>query len=427
VHHELPTGSVTLLFTDVEGSTKLLRELGAEAYAQALAAHRQVIREACAHHDGVEVDTQGDAFFVAFATAPAALAAAAELTEAHASGPIRVRVGLHTGTLLHFFWTSRGAWAEEHERLRGLLALDGLPRQSRAELLVRLSDVEMHLGRVEAGGVTARKAQALAEPGTEPHWLAVAELAFHALHRGDAEEAVRLGRQALEEAERLDDTVRIWAIGHLATILMGVNRAQEARPVYERFVHEARRSGLQNFEAVGLADLGWLDLLEHDYESARAAYAAALTQLRGRGDKYYELETLRGLGLASLGLGKRGEARAVLAEMLELALAATQTYSLYVAQALSGIALAASPAEADRAALLRGAVARLSSDADVVTNAYFRGDELDCHFESQLVALLGEEAWEREKTAGSTMTLEQAIALAQSLAGHSAQAVAAEP
>jgi class 3 adenylate cyclase len=100
VLQELPTGTVTFLFTDVEGSTKLLHDLGAEAYAQALAAHRQVIREACSGHDGVEVDTQGDAFFVAFATAPAALAAAAEFTEALASGPIRVRVGLHTGTPL---------------------------------------------------------------------------------------------------------------------------------------------------------------------------------------------------------------------------------------------------------------------------------------------------------------------------------------
>jgi class 3 adenylate cyclase len=100
VHRELPTGTVTLLFTDVEGSTKLLHELGAESYAEALAAHRRVIREACARHDGVEVDTQGDAFFVAFATAPAALAAAAELTEALSCGPVRVRVGLHTGTPL---------------------------------------------------------------------------------------------------------------------------------------------------------------------------------------------------------------------------------------------------------------------------------------------------------------------------------------
>ena len=97
---DLPTGTVTFLFTDVEGSTKLLHELGAEAYAEALAEHRRVIREACAHHDGVEVDTQGDAFFIAFPTAPGALAAAEELTRELASGQIRVRSGLHTGTPL---------------------------------------------------------------------------------------------------------------------------------------------------------------------------------------------------------------------------------------------------------------------------------------------------------------------------------------
>ncbi len=56
------------------------------------------LRAAFAAHGGVEVDTQGDAFFVAFPTAPGALAAAAELTEALADGPIRVRVGVHTGT-----------------------------------------------------------------------------------------------------------------------------------------------------------------------------------------------------------------------------------------------------------------------------------------------------------------------------------------
>ena len=63
---ELPSGTVTFLFTDVEDSTKLLRELGAERYAEALAEHRRVIREACGAEDGVEVDTQGDAFFFAF-------------------------------------------------------------------------------------------------------------------------------------------------------------------------------------------------------------------------------------------------------------------------------------------------------------------------------------------------------------------------
>jgi predicted ATPase len=97
---DLPTGTVTFLFTDVEGSTKLLHLLGAEAYAEALAEHRRVIREACAAEGGVEVDTQGDAFFFAFPTGPGALAAAAALMEALAPGAIHVRLGLHTGTPL---------------------------------------------------------------------------------------------------------------------------------------------------------------------------------------------------------------------------------------------------------------------------------------------------------------------------------------
>src|SRR4051794_41940517 len=74
----IPAGTVTFLFTDVEGSTRLLDELGPEQYADALATHRRVLRAAFAAHGGDEVDTQGDAFFVAFPTAPGALAAAAE-------------------------------------------------------------------------------------------------------------------------------------------------------------------------------------------------------------------------------------------------------------------------------------------------------------------------------------------------------------
>jgi predicted ATPase/class 3 adenylate cyclase len=97
---DLPRGTVTFLFTDVEGSTKLLHELGPEAYAEALAGHRAVIREAAESHGGVEVDTQGDAFFIAFPTAPGALAAAAAARDALRSGPIRVRMGLHSGAPL---------------------------------------------------------------------------------------------------------------------------------------------------------------------------------------------------------------------------------------------------------------------------------------------------------------------------------------
>jgi len=72
---DLPTGVVTLLFTDVEGSTQLLHELG-DDYGEALLEHRRRLRAAFADHDGVEVDTQGDAFFVAFGRASDAVAAA---------------------------------------------------------------------------------------------------------------------------------------------------------------------------------------------------------------------------------------------------------------------------------------------------------------------------------------------------------------
>lgn len=98
VPKHLPYGTVTFLFTDVEGSTKLLHELGAEAYASVLAEHRRLLRNAFAHHGGVEVDTQGDALFYAFPTAPGALEAARDGQEALAPGPIRVRIGIHTGT-----------------------------------------------------------------------------------------------------------------------------------------------------------------------------------------------------------------------------------------------------------------------------------------------------------------------------------------
>jgi len=98
VERALPAGTVTFVFTDVEGSTRLMQRLGADAYAHALVQHRRVLREAFARHDGVEVDTQGDSFFIAFSTAPAALAAAAEAQQMLAPGPIRVRMGIHTGT-----------------------------------------------------------------------------------------------------------------------------------------------------------------------------------------------------------------------------------------------------------------------------------------------------------------------------------------
>src|SRR3990172_4472410 len=96
MRRSLPAGVVTFLFTDVEGSTRLLRQLG-ETYAGALQEHRRLLRSVFAAHNGVEVDTQGNAFFVALGRVSDRVAAAAAPQKALASGPIKVRMGLHTG------------------------------------------------------------------------------------------------------------------------------------------------------------------------------------------------------------------------------------------------------------------------------------------------------------------------------------------
>jgi class 3 adenylate cyclase len=92
----LPTGTVTFLFGDVEGSTKLLERLG-EGYASELAAHRSIVRDAVAAHSGEIVDQRGEEVFAVFADAAAAVDAAAEVQRLHMGRVMRVRIGLHTG------------------------------------------------------------------------------------------------------------------------------------------------------------------------------------------------------------------------------------------------------------------------------------------------------------------------------------------
>jgi predicted ATPase/class 3 adenylate cyclase len=93
----------TFLFTDIEGSTAMLRRLGAAAYAQVLADHHDVIRSGLAAHEGEEVDTQGDAFFAVFSAPGECVAAAVEMQRAiggrawPAAEQVRVRMGIHTG------------------------------------------------------------------------------------------------------------------------------------------------------------------------------------------------------------------------------------------------------------------------------------------------------------------------------------------
>jgi class 3 adenylate cyclase len=99
----LPGGTVTFVFTDIEGSTQLLQELGDEAYGRVSGDHRRLVRETFGARGGTEIDTQGDAFFFSFPRARDAVAAAVDAQRAldvhewPEGKEVRVRMGVHTG------------------------------------------------------------------------------------------------------------------------------------------------------------------------------------------------------------------------------------------------------------------------------------------------------------------------------------------
>ena len=99
----LPSGTVTFLFSDIEGSTSLLKQLGDEEYAELLRTHRRIVRETFGLYHGQEIDTQGDAFFYSFHRAREAVAAAVAVQRQHNEEAwpqgvtVRIRLGLHTG------------------------------------------------------------------------------------------------------------------------------------------------------------------------------------------------------------------------------------------------------------------------------------------------------------------------------------------
>jgi class 3 adenylate cyclase len=103
ISYALVTETLTFLFTDIEGSTALLRRLGGDAYAEVLADHRALIRAGLATHDGTEIDTQGDGLFAVFSSPSACVAAVIETQRAllaHQWPPgeqVRVRMGVHCG------------------------------------------------------------------------------------------------------------------------------------------------------------------------------------------------------------------------------------------------------------------------------------------------------------------------------------------
>jgi class 3 adenylate cyclase len=128
--HAAPDGTVTIFFTDIEGSTALAQRLGDKPYHALLSEHNRILREQVAHHGGHEVKCMGDGFMVAFASAARALSCAVDIqkvfavyNQEHAEEPINVRIGLNTGESIEeagdYFGTAVTLAARVADRAQG--------------------------------------------------------------------------------------------------------------------------------------------------------------------------------------------------------------------------------------------------------------------------------------------------------------------
>jgi YVTN family beta-propeller protein len=251
---ELPTGTVTFLFTDIEGSTRLLKQLR-DRYTELVAEHRRLLRAAFVQHGGVEVDSQGDAFFVVFRRAEDGVAAAASLQRvlaAHAwpdGVSVRVRVGIHTGHAS----VSDGRYhgVAVHRAARIMAAAHGgqvLLSQTTRDLL---TDEEADLDGIGLKDLGEQRLKDLAQP------VRIYQLLADGLPR----EFPRL--RGIEKAPSATDRVwRRWKL--LAPALLGVLAAAVAIPI---FALGERGSGGGALSSVSANAVGLIDVANNKLTS----------------------------------------------------------------------------------------------------------------------------------------------------------------
>ena len=236
--------------------------------------------------------------------------------------------------LLHRYWGASGAYTEERPRIEALLSHDGLSDKDRGLLFGLLADIEMFVGSLDALEIAAHESLRLLEVGSEDHALTLMRLATAAARRGHYDDAVRYGRQVLDEAESLSSERRNWLRMDIAIVFADAGLFEEARALTREVRDEFRLRGNELDATAASANLAQFDLSEHDYESALTGLTTALQDGR-RLDHYLLLaEILRDLGYALLGLNRKVEARTVFAELLDLA---TEDSSTASAQLFAGL------------------------------------------------------------------------------------------
>jgi tetratricopeptide (TPR) repeat protein len=308
----------------------------------------------------------------------------------------------------------RAGFAEARRRLSALLALDLSP-DSRGLALTSLAEVEVWLGHVDAAEAAAQEAALLGESSGRAQVPADAlrSLAWVAFLRGEHEEAVTLEERAVDVAASVDERRRVVALHDLGLFQSFAGRTEEARRSLRGAADGARVIGDASLETDAASNLALLDLYARDFESAYQRFRSVLVGYRTIDQHSIQAGSLVGLGWAALGLDRRQEAREAFGEALDLLVDAGMTSTYDFARAITGIALAADAADARLAARLRGAGAQLDEVGEFTLPSDDR--ELDRFFERPLLDTLGAETYEKQLARGETMSLEEAIDLAQSL------------
>ncbi len=320
---------------------------------------------------------------------------------------------------LAWFWVPRGQIREGRERFEALLAHHDLPTETRAMLLSHLSEYESRMGDTGTAESRAREALRLAEEAGESRTSALTlrtramtlmQLSNLALHRGERDEAMSRAAQMLEEAGD-DEWLRPLALSAVAYLELETGRDLDARTKLLEAVEGFRAAGDVANELESNIQLATLEVYAHDFEAARRLATSVLDKVTG--DYYRTTRGLNALGLALVGLDRRGEAREAFAQSLDLVVMSGMTGEGHLAETLAGIAYATEKARFDSAAQLLGAVHRLDGEAGFDPGP--RRRELEQFFAQPLVDALGAEEYASEQAKGATMGLDDAVELARSL------------
>jgi predicted ATPase/class 3 adenylate cyclase len=316
--------------------------------------------------------------------------------------------------LLAAYWSPRGQLREGRQRIRKLLARQGLVPAVRGSLLANLAEGEERLGNHEAALSAATEALELAEDAGDREVVgsALYTIARIASIRGDLERAAEVLERALAEGSD-DEWTRALLLAGLGAVHVETGRDDEAREAFR----DARAGFLAAGDeandvacAIGLAEL---ELYRGDFEAAATVVEPVLEWTRKTGDRYRGGGALYVLGVAELGRGRLIAARAALAESFDLVLASERSGSLIFTSLLAAIAFASDPDSTRSALRLLDAADRLSGERGFARGE--RDQELQERFRRPLIDAVADEFGTSERVAREQMSLDESIALAHDL------------